>query len=62
MNIVIIEDEPLVADELEQNLITLLGNNTQITKLESVKEAVCYFEAAAASDLQRYPAWRRAQF
>lgn len=51
MNIIIIEDEPLVADELERNLISLLHHNAVIVKLESVKEGINYFKQASPPDL-----------
>ncbi|PAW92323.1 DNA-binding response regulator [Mucilaginibacter sp. MD40] len=51
MKIVVIEDEPLVADELEQNLLTLLNNNAEIIKIESVHNAILHFENNPAPDL-----------
>jgi len=42
MNIVIIEDERLVADDLEANIKQLLADTANIVQLRSVKEATTY--------------------
>lgn len=51
MNIVIIEDEEVVADELELNIKQLMDEPVDIIQLRSVKEAVAYFKKAEAPDL-----------
>ncbi|EHQ26100.1 LytR/AlgR family response regulator transcription factor [Mucilaginibacter paludis] len=51
MNIVIIEDEEIVADELEINLRKLIHQPVDIIKLRSVKEGVAYFKSNDAPDL-----------
>ncbi len=51
MNIVIIEDEGVVADDLEINIIKLIGEPVQIVKLRSVKESIAYFKRNDAPDL-----------
>ena len=51
MNIVIIEDEALVANYLELNIRKLLDEPVDIVKLKSVKESIAYFKKADAPDL-----------
>jgi len=51
MNIVIIEDEGLVADDLERNIRELIGEPVDIIKLKSVKESIAYFKKEDAPDL-----------
>ncbi|HEK22040.1 MAG: DNA-binding response regulator [Mucilaginibacter sp.] len=51
MNIVIIEDEGIVADDLELNLRKLLPEPLEIAKLKSVKEGIAYFKKNEAPDL-----------
>lgn len=51
MNVVIIEDEVLVAEELEKNIKEILGQDSEITRLESVKDAIAYFNKAEEPDL-----------
>jgi DNA-binding LytR/AlgR family response regulator len=51
MNIVIIEDEAIVADELEADIKKLIDEPVEIVKLKSVKEAIAYFKKADAPDL-----------
>lgn len=51
MNIVIIEDEGVVADELEVNIRQLVDEPVDIVQLRSVKEAIAYFKKAEAPDL-----------
>jgi two-component system response regulator LytT len=51
MNIVIIEDEGVVADELEVNIKQLIEEPVDIVQLRSVKQAIAYFKKAEAPDL-----------
>lgn len=51
MNIVIIEDERLVADDLEVNIKQLLADTANIVQLRSVKEATTYLNDAPLPDL-----------
>eukprot|EP01136_Pigoraptor_vietnamica_P022480 Opistho-1_new@73672 len=51
MNIVIIEDERLVADDLEANIKQLLADTANIVQLRSVKEAATYLNDAPLPDL-----------
>ena len=51
MRIVIIEDESLVADDLELNIIKLLSEPVEIVKLMSVKEGIEYFNEEDMPDL-----------
>lgn len=52
MNIVIIEDEALVADELETNIRTLIDKQpVEIVHIRSVKEGIDYFKENTAPDL-----------
>jgi len=51
MNIVIIEDEGIVADELELNIKQLVGEPAEIVQLRSVKQAIAYFRKAETPDL-----------
>ncbi len=51
MNIVIIEDEPIVADDLERSIKQLITEPATITQLHSVKEAIHYFKDAPVTDL-----------
>lgn len=51
MNIVIIEDEEIVAEELESNIRVLVEGPVNITQLRSVKESIAYFKANEAPDL-----------
>jgi two-component system response regulator LytT len=51
MNIVIIEDEGVVADELELNIKQLIDEPVDIVQLRSVKEAIAYFKKSEAPDL-----------
>ncbi|MDB5086515.1 MAG: Two component transcriptional regulator, LytTR family [Mucilaginibacter sp.] len=51
MNIVIIEDEGVVADELELNIKQLIEEPVDIVQLRSVKQAIAYFKKAEAPDL-----------
>jgi two-component system response regulator LytT len=51
MNIVIIEDEGVVADELELNIKQLIGDPVDIVQLRSVKQAIAYLKKAEAPDL-----------
>lgn len=51
MNIVIIEDEGVVADDLEQNIRELIDEPVDIIQLRSVKESITYFKKADAPDL-----------
>ncbi|MGF7042102.1 LytR/AlgR family response regulator transcription factor [Mucilaginibacter lappiensis] len=51
MNIVIIEDEEIVADELELNIKQLIDEPVDIVQLRSVKEAIAYFKKSEAPDL-----------
>jgi two-component system response regulator LytT len=51
MNIVIIEDEPIVAEDLELSISQLIDGAGGIVKLQSVKEAIAYFEGPHNTDL-----------
>jgi two-component system, LytTR family, response regulator len=51
MNIVIIEDEGLVADDLELNIRKLMDEPVNIVQIKSVKEGIAYFKTADAPDL-----------
>jgi len=51
MHIVIIEDEKLVADDLEESIAQLIAAPVSVVQLHSVKEAVAYFKKNAAPDL-----------
>ncbi|WDF77496.1 LytTR family DNA-binding domain-containing protein [Mucilaginibacter sp. KACC 22773] len=51
MNIVIIEDEGLVADDLELNIRKLMDEPVNIVQIKSVKEGLAYFKTAEAPDL-----------
>jgi len=51
MNIVIIEDETIVAEELEINIRKLLTEPVEITHIRSVKEGITYFEECEMPDL-----------
>jgi DNA-binding LytR/AlgR family response regulator len=51
MNIVIIEDERVVAEDLEMSITKLITEPVQIVQLRSVKESVAYFKSAPAPDM-----------
>ncbi|GAA4327108.1 LytTR family DNA-binding domain-containing protein [Mucilaginibacter gynuensis] len=51
MNIVIIEDEGIVADDLELNIRKLIDETVEIVKLRSVKEGIAYLHKNDAPDL-----------
>jgi DNA-binding LytR/AlgR family response regulator len=51
MNIVIIEDEGLVAEDLELNIRKLMDEPVNIVQIKSVKEGLAYFKTADAPDL-----------
>ena len=51
MNIVIIEDEGVVADELERNIRQLVKEPIDIVQLKSVKQAIAYFKKDELPDL-----------
>ncbi len=51
MKIVIIEDEGVVADDLELNIRKLVDEPLDIVQLKSVKEGIAYFKQADAPDL-----------
>jgi len=51
MNLVIIEDERLVADDLEKNIRKLIPENLNIVQLRSVKEAIAYFKSHLEPDM-----------
>jgi len=51
MKIVIIEDEVVVADDLEMNVRKLIDEPLEIVKLGSVKESIAYFKDNEAPDL-----------
>lgn len=51
MNIVIIEDEGVVADDLELNIRKLIDEPTDIIQIKSVKEAIAYFIKNDTPDL-----------
>ena len=51
MNIIIIEDEGVVANDLEANIRSLVNEPLEIVKLKSVKEGIAYFKTADTPDL-----------
>lgn len=51
MNIVIIEDERVVADDLEVSIKQIVNGPVSVAHLGSVKEAISYFAANTAPDL-----------
>jgi len=51
MNIVIIEDERVVAEDLEQSITTLIKEPVHIVQLRSVKESIAWFKSAPAPDM-----------
>ncbi len=51
MNIVIIEDERVVAEDLERSITQLVKEPVSIVQLRSVKESVAYFKSAPAPDM-----------
>lgn len=51
MNIVIIEDEGLVADDLELNIRKLIDGPLEIVQIRSVKEGIAYFNTNKTTDL-----------
>jgi two-component system response regulator LytT len=51
MTVVIIEDEGLVADDLELNIRQLIDEPLDIVQLRSVKEGIAYFKTADAPEL-----------
>lgn len=51
MKIVIIEDETVVADDLEMNIRKLLDQPLDLIKLDSVKEGIAYFQDNESPDL-----------
>ena len=51
MNIVIIEDESIVADDLELSITQLMQEPVNVTQLHSVKEAISYFKNTSLPDL-----------
>lgn len=51
MKIVIIEDEEVVADDLERNIRKLIDQPLEIVKLSSVKEGIAYFQNNESPDL-----------
>ena len=51
MNIVIIEDEQVVADDLELSISQLIDEPASIMQLHSVKEAIAYFKASPETGL-----------
>ena len=51
MNIVIIEDERIVADDLEASIEQLLDQPARIVQLHSVKEAIDYLQSSPSIDL-----------
>lgn len=51
MNIVIIEDEAIVADDLELSIKRLIDDQVNIVQLRSVKEGIAYFENKNVPDL-----------
>ncbi|SDD40967.1 two component transcriptional regulator, LytTR family [Mucilaginibacter pineti] len=51
MNIVIIEDEAIVADDLEMNIRKLIGEHVTVVQLRSVKEGIAYFKTNENPDL-----------
>lgn len=51
MNIAIIEDEKLVANDLQLSITPLIDGPVHIVQLYSVKEAIKYFKANSSTDL-----------
>jgi two-component system response regulator LytT len=51
MKIVIIEDEVVVADDLEINIRKLIEHDVEIVRLNSVKEGIAYFKDQDSPDL-----------
>ncbi|TDQ11185.1 LytR/AlgR family response regulator transcription factor [Pedobacter metabolipauper] len=51
MDIVIIEDERVVAEDLERNIIALIDRPVRIIQLRSVKESVAYFKSEPQPDI-----------
>ncbi|WP_447640037.1 MULTISPECIES: LytR/AlgR family response regulator transcription factor [Chitinophagaceae] len=51
MNIVIIEDERLFADDLAETILSILDLPSNIAKVHSVKEAIAYFQKNIEPDL-----------
>jgi DNA-binding LytR/AlgR family response regulator len=51
MNIVIIEDEAVVADDLERNIRELIEEPVFVVQLRSVKEGITYFKKNETPDL-----------
>jgi len=51
MKVVIIEDEEVVAHDLELNIRKLMGSDIELVQLRSVKESIGYFKSAGAPDL-----------
>lgn len=51
MNIVVIEDEPVVADDLRRNITQILGESVEVILLHSVKEATSYFADSIQPDM-----------
>ena len=51
MNIVIIEDERVVAEDLEQSITNLIKEPVHIVQLRSVKESIAWFKSAPAPDM-----------
>lgn len=51
MNIVIIEDEAVVADDLEMNIRKLIDEPVTVVQLRSVKEGIAYFKTNETPDL-----------
>jgi two-component system response regulator LytT len=51
MNIVIIEDEAVVADDLEMNIRKLIDEPVTVVQLRSVKEGIAYFKKNETPDL-----------
>lgn len=51
MNIVIIEDERLMADDLERNIRKLVGASVCISQVHSVSDGIAYFKTAPLPDL-----------
>jgi two-component system response regulator LytT len=51
MKIVIIEDEEIVADDLELNIRKLINEPLDIVQIKSVKEGIAYFKKAESPDL-----------
>lgn len=51
MRIVIIEDERLLADDLEKNIRKLIGDSCTIAQVHSVSDGIAYFKVALLPDL-----------